>query len=120
MTYEADPVLLVLLIASNVALAVASFAIPAAMAWIALRSRKVPFPLMGSLFAGFFLISCVRHLCAVLIFFRPAWHLLTFFSCFAAMVSSATAVLLWVWRRRIADTLGDYRRFAETMKQAAQ
>lgn len=115
-----DPLLLVLLVASNLVICAAYTAIPATMAWIALRSERVPFPAIGALFGGFILSCGGTHLCAALVFFRPAWHLEAVACCFTAMISTTTAILLWNWRKQVVATLRDFAAFAATIKQAKQ
>lgn len=70
-----DPVLLVVLVASNCAIFLAYVGFPGTMAWIAVRSRLIPFPAVWYLFAGFILSCGLTHACAAIVFFRPAWYL---------------------------------------------
>lgn len=113
-----DPLLIVLLVASNLAIAAAYFAIPATIAWIAIRARRVPFPVIGYLFAGFILSCGGTHLAAALVFFRPAWFLEAAVCCFTAVISTATAMLFWAWRRQIVAALRDFAEFKDTIKPA--
>lgn len=115
-----DPLLFTLLVASNLAIAAAYLAIPATMAWIAIRARRVPFPAIGALFAGFILSCGGTHLTAALVFFRPAWHLEAAVCCFTAVISTATAALLWSWRRQVVEALRDYASLEETINRVPE
>lgn len=115
-----DPLLLTLLVAANLAIAAAYIGIPATMLWIGLRAKIVPFPAVWYLFGGFILSCGGTHLCAALVFFRPAWHLEAAVCCLTAIVSTATAVLLWSWRHRLLAALQDFATFSAMMADEQQ
>lgn len=112
-----DPVLLVILVASNLAIFAAYVGIPATMTWIAVRSRIVPFPAIWLLFGGFILSCGLAHLCAALVFFRAAWHLEAAVCVVTAIVSATTAVILWRLRWLLVAALRDFASFADMMER---
>lgn len=114
-----DPVLLVILIASNLAIFAAYVGIPGMMVWLAVRSRIVPFPAIWYLFGGFILSCGLTHLCAAVVFFRPAWHLEAALCVVTAVISAATAVIVWRLRLLLLAALKDFADFSAMMKRHA-
>jgi hypothetical protein len=112
-----DPLLLVILVAANLVIFLSYMAIPAAILWVALRSKNLPFPALWVLF-GVFIVGCgLTHLVGALVFFRQAWHLEAAVCVLTAIVSASTAALLWVWRRAVLAALHDYDALASEMAQ---
>ncbi len=114
-----DPVLLAVLVAANLVIFLAYMVIPAAILWVALRLKKLPFPALWVLF-GAFIVGCgLTHLVGALVFFRQAWHLEAAACVLTAVISASTAALLWRWRRAVLAALRDYDSLASEMAQIA-
>lgn len=114
-----DPLLLILLVAGNLAIFLSYMAIPAALIWIALQLRRAPpFPVLWGLSAAFVLACGFTHAAAALVFFRPAWHLETALCLATAIISCSTACLLWVRVRAIVAALREYAALAREMEKA--
>lgn len=102
-----DPALIAILIAANLLIFLAYTAISGTIAWLLLRARKVPFPLIWGLTGGF-IVSCGgTHLCGVLVFFRPAYNLEAAVCSFTALISTVTAILVYHERHLLLTALQD-------------
>jgi len=90
-----DPALITTMVTSNIAIAIAYFAIPAAL-WHFVRHRKdVPYRWMFRLF-GLFIVACgITHLMKVWTLYKAFYWPEAFADSFTAIVSLLTAALLW-------------------------
>lgn len=110
-----DPALLAILIAANLLIFFAYTAISGTVAWLLLRARKVPFPAIWALTGGF-IISCGgTHLCAVLVFFRPAYNLEAAVCAFTAVISTVTAILVYRERHLLLTSLADSAKLGDQL-----
>lgn len=115
-----DPVLLTLLIAGNLAISLAYIAIPISLIRVGLRLRKPPpFPVLWALSVAFIGVCGLTHAAAALVFFRPAWHLEAALCVATAIISVATACLLWLRVCPIVDAIRGYTALADEMKKAS-
>ena len=81
--------------ASDVAIALAYFSIPAVLAVVAKRRQDLMFRPLFWLFAAFILLCGAEHLSEVLTLWVPAYGLQAVIKVATASVSIVTAVLLW-------------------------
>lgn len=123
MTREAcitDPILIGILVAANLLIWMAYVAISFTITWVVVRAPRVPFPAVWWLFAGFILACAGTHFAAVLVFFRPAFYLEAVICCVTAIISAATAVFVFCWRRHILSALVDSHRLEHQIKVATR
>lgn len=96
-----DPVLLLVLIAANLAITLSYTIIPLVLLWVFNRVKRAVFPALGFLFTAFILFCGMTHACSALVIFRPAYYLEAFLCVITGIVSFAAAVLLVRERRMI-------------------
>lgn len=114
-----DPILLTLLVAGNLAIFLSYMAIPISLIRVGLHLRKPPpFPVLWALSVAFIGACGLTHAAAVLVFFRPAWHLEAALCLATAVISTATASLLWIRVCPIVDAIREYTELADEMKKA--
>jgi hypothetical protein len=121
MTREAcisDPVLISLLVASNLLIWIAYVWISLTITWVISRAPRVPFPAVWWLFAGFIFSCGGTHFAAVLVFFRPAFYLESVVCSITAIISVVTAVFLFRWRRMLLSALTDAHKLEHQISRA--
>src|SRR4029453_16281278 len=91
-----DPVLVTLLIVANMGIAVEYFSIPAALFFfVRKRAGDLPYRWMFLMFAGFIIACGMTHIMFVLTLYRPIYWLEAAVDVWTALISLATAALLW-------------------------
>lgn len=113
-----DPLLVAILVAANLAVVIAYVRIPLALAWVATRAPRVPFPAAWWLSVCFILSCAGSHACAALVFFRAAWHLEAAVLIATAVISNVTAHLFHRWRKPILAAIHDYVVLADSIAKA--
>lgn len=88
------PDLLILHVGSDLLIALAYFSIPAAMLVLMRKRPDVPRPILG-LFAAFILLCGITHLTNIVVVWYPVYYIEGMLKLATALVSVATAVLLW-------------------------
>ncbi len=83
------------LIASNLGIAIAYFAIPIALYHFIRKRRDVPYPWMFRLFAMFIVACGLTHLMQIWTLYQPVYWLESCIDAYTALISLLTAALLW-------------------------
>lgn len=87
--------LLVTMILSNLGIAVAYFAIPAALWYFVRHKKDLPYPWVFKLF-GLFITACgLTHLIKILTLYQPFYWIEASIDSFTAIISLITAFVLW-------------------------
>lgn len=108
-----DPLLLSLLISSNLIIFLSYTGISGTITWIVSHSPRVPFPAIWWLFASFILSCGGTHSMSFLVFFRPAYYLEAWTCIVTALVSSVTCILVFKWKGKILQSLKDAIRLGQ-------
>lgn len=83
------------LIASNLGIAIAYFAIPIALYHFIRKRKDVPYPWMFRLFAMFIVACGMTHLMQIWTLYQPVYWLESCVDAYTALISLLTAALLW-------------------------
>ncbi|MEX0943100.1 MAG: ATP-binding protein [Pseudomonadales bacterium] len=86
--------LLLLHVGSDILIVLAYFSIPAAMLVLLRKRSDLPKPIVG-LFAAFILLCGITHLANIVVVWYPVYYIEGMFKLATALVSVATAILLW-------------------------
>ncbi|MBL0184652.1 MAG: PAS domain S-box protein [Candidatus Obscuribacter sp.] len=89
-----DGPLLTVMIAANIGIALAYFAIPIALRYFVGTKKDLPYPYMFKLFAAFILSCGMTHLAKILTLFQPLYWIEAGLDLLTAIVSLLTAFLL--------------------------
>lgn len=90
-----QPQLVALHVVSDAIIGLAYFSIPVALAWLVLKRRQIEFNWVIVLFAAFILACGTTHFISILVLWVPAYGLEGVAKAFTAIVSIATAILIW-------------------------
>ena len=89
------PSLLWLFVISNAVTALSYFSIPLALGFFAYKRKDVNFKWVLPLFSAFIFACGITHVLSVVTIWNPVYGLAAIAEALTAMVSVATAVLLW-------------------------
>lgn len=89
-----DGPLLTVMIAANIGIALAYFAIPIALRYFVGTKKDLPYPYMFKLFAAFILSCGMTHLAKILTLFQPLYWIEAGLDLLTAIISLLTAFLL--------------------------
>jgi signal transduction histidine kinase len=90
-----DGPLLFVFVASNIGIAIAYFAIPAALRFFVGKRKDLPYPHMFQLFAAFIMSCGITHLAKIWTLYQPAYWAEALIDAWTAGVSLLTAAMLW-------------------------
>lgn len=90
-----QPQLIALHVVSDAVIGLSYFSIPVALGWLLVKRRQLEFNWIVWLFAAFILACGTTHFLSILVLWVPAYGLEGLVKGFTAIVSLATAILMW-------------------------
>lgn len=105
-----QPELVWMHVISDMVIALAYLAIPSTIAFLLVkRKQTVPFRWVFVMFALFIVLCGISHLVGIIVLWHPFYYFQGIVKVFTAMVSIATAVLLFPLMPRFLDIFAEYK-----------